>query len=128
MKTLLKLSLATVIAITAVLSFSSCGKYDDGPKISLKSKTARICREWMDPSCSTNCGTIEYKKDGTVYSNGAIVSGYTWKFSGDKESIEVTYTIGGFSGSASAKILRLTSKDLWTQDTGSNTIDKLSAK
>ena len=126
MKTILKISLALVIAFTVVLS--SCGKYPDGPKISLKTKMARITRVWKDPSCTTNCGTIEYKKDGTVYSNGAIVSGYTWKFSSDKKNLEETYSIGGFSGTSSAQILRLTSKDLWLQTAGSSTVDKLVAQ
>ena len=93
MKTILKISLALVIAFTVVLS--SCGKYPDGPKISLKTKMARITRVWKDANSSSS-NTIEYKKDGTVYSNGTIVSGYSWKFSSDKKNIEETYSFWFF--------------------------------
>ena len=82
---------------------------------------------WKDPNCNS-CATIEFKKDGTVASNGSVVSGYTWKFSGNKENLEETFTYGGFSSTGTTKILRLTSKDLWLQDSGSSTVDKYVAQ
>ncbi len=121
MKTIIKFCSVAVIAFTVVLS--SCGKYSDGPKISLKTKMARITRVWQDPTCSS-CGTTEFKKDGTILDNGTAVSGATWKFSSDKKNIE--YTAGSFV--FSYQILRLTSKDLWLQASGSTTIDKWTAK
>lgn len=125
MKTISKILSVAVVAFAIVLS--SCGKYPDGPKISLKTKMARITRVWKDATNSSS-GTIEYKKDGTVASNGNVVAGYTWKFSSDKKNLEETYTIGGISGTGSSQILRLTSKDLWLQASGSSSIDKLTAQ
>jgi major membrane immunogen (membrane-anchored lipoprotein) len=125
MKTTLKFGFAVIIFASTLLS--SCGKYSDGPKISLKTKTARITREWQDPSCAT-CGTIEYKKDGTIASNGTTMANYTWKFSSDKESLEETFAMGGISTTATAKILRLTSKDLWLQNASGSTVNKYTAK
>ena len=121
MKSIIKIFVA-VIAVATLLT--ACGKYPDGPKISLKTKMARITRVWTDASSTSTNSTIEFKKDGTVYANGSLVSGYTWKFSSDKANIEWSY--GGLS--SSDKIMRLTSKDLWLQSAGSSTIDKYTAK
>src|SRR5258708_35822155 len=117
MKTIIKLGFSAIIAV-AVL-FSSCGKYPDGPKISLKTKTARITRVWTNASSTNANSTIEFKKDGTMYSNGAIVAGYTWKFSSDSKNIEYTYSTSFGSGTSFDVIHRLTSKDLWLQSAGS---------
>ncbi|HEY4799002.1 MAG TPA: hypothetical protein VII99_08005 [Bacteroidia bacterium] len=120
MKSILKLSAIIIIAFTVV--FTSCKKYPDGPTISLKTKMARITRVWQDPNNASS--TMEFKKDGTVYSDGVLASGVTWKFSSDKKNIEET--MGSLT--ISAQIMRLTSKDLWLQGNGSSTIDKYTAK
>ena len=39
-----KLLIAT--AATTLLGFTNCGKYEDGPSISLMSKTGRLSGEW----------------------------------------------------------------------------------
>ena len=126
MKKLFKLTFIALIGLA--IGLSSCGKYPDGPKISLKTKTARITRVWTD--AATPSGTIEFKKDGSVVisSGGLSLTGWTWKFSSDKKNIETTYVYGGVSTTGSDIILRLTSKDLWLQSTGSSTIDKYTAK
>ena len=125
MKSILKFSLAIIFGCAVILA--SCGKYPDGPKISLKTKMARITRVWTYTS-GTTTSTTEFKKDGTVYSNGAIASGVTWKFSSDKKNLEETWSSGIFSGTFSAQIMRLTSKDLWLQSAGSSVVDKYTAK
>lgn len=124
MKAIIKLGFAAIIIASTL--FSSCGKYEDGPKISLASKKARLCRTWTvekwidgptgaEVSCTANCGSTEFKKDGTFYSNGVSVAGVTWRFSSDKSKLETVYgTIV-----SSDKILRLTSKELWLKDESS---------
>ncbi len=125
MKSIVKFSVIAVIAIAA--TFSSCGKYSDGPKISLKSKTARICREWVDANCSSSCDVTELKKDGSIVVNGTAWSGAKWAFSSDKKNLEMTYTFGSVSTTSSSEITRLTSKDLWLKDSG-GTVTKNKAK
>ena len=125
MKTISKFILASLVIFSVILS--SCGKYPDGPAISLRTKTGRLCRIWKDPN-STTSSTTEFKKDGTIASNGNIVSGVTWKFSSDKKYLEETWTSGIFTGTFTAQIMRLTAKDLWLQSTGSSTVDKYTAQ
>ena len=114
MKTTLKLSFAAIIAVSIFLS--SCGKYDDGPKISLASKTSRITRSWQKESCS-NCSVTEYKKDGTIFVDGSSWSGTKWEFSSDKKNLVITSTVLTITTTSTAEILRLTSKELWVKST-----------
>jgi hypothetical protein len=125
MKSIIKISLVLVMAAATI--FSSCGKYEDGPAISLKSKTARLCREWVDADCTSNCDATEFKKDGTIATNGTTWSGIKWAFSSDKKNLEMTITIGSASSTSSSEITRLTSKELWLKDSG-GTITKNKAK
>ena len=114
MKTTLKLSFAAIIAVSIFLS--SCGKYDNGPKISLASKTSRIARSWQKESCS-NCSVTEYKKDGTIFVDGSSWSGTKWEFSSDKKNLVITSTVLTITTTSTAEILRLTSKELWVKST-----------
>ena len=44
MKTILKIRFVSIIAASAIIY--SCGKYDDGPKLSLASKKGRFAGTW----------------------------------------------------------------------------------
>ena len=125
MKTLFKFGFAAIIIGSVVLS--SCGKYEEGPKISLASKKGRLTRSWTvekwidgksgkEVACTSNCSVMELKKDGTIMINGTSWSGVTWRLSSDKEKLETVYG----STTTSEIILRLTSKELWTKEIGSN--------
>ena len=130
--------LSILFAAFAVVFLASCGKYEDGPGFSLRSKKGRVAGEWtvesavqagVDITSSvTSGGTIDvtFGKDGvytytydyTVFGqnvNGSV-SG-TWDFSDDKTSLVIT---NGSGNSASSKILRLTNKELWLEQTDSN--------
>lgn len=116
---------------------NSCKKYDEGPALSLKSKTNRLAREWVIDAYYRNginettqliiSNYIEsYTKSGAhsrSYNdkNGNKVSETgEWKFDSNKEQISVT-EIGSIEwtnqtstvSSSSYNILRLTSKELW---------------
>lgn len=117
--------------------FASCGKYEEGPKISLASKKARLVNQWKMEKMFKNGSSvsltsndqedyIEFKKDGTyevVDFTGSISSTGTgkWSFSSDKESINtsVSYTVLGFTttNTTTYKILRLKSDELWVKYT-----------
>lgn len=133
MKKSIKFGFAAIAAVAIFLS--SCGKYEEGPKISLASKKGRLCREWtlekyvdgatgVETPCTSSCGSTEYKKDGSIYDNGVSVAGYTWQFSSNKEKLEIVWG----SITYSETILRLTSKELWLKDVSSGDQSHYKAK
>jgi maltose-binding protein MalE len=117
----------------AVLFLVSCGKYEDGPDFTLRSKKARIAGSWtlekymvdgVDlTSQLTAAGlalSFKYDKDGS-YTEVRFLSGQvastksgTWELSLDKENLVVNYTSGTV---VAYKILRLTNSELWLQET-----------
>ncbi|MFY8077013.1 MAG: lipocalin family protein [Flavobacteriales bacterium] len=126
--------LSILFAAFAVVLLASCGKYEDGPGFSLRSKTSRLAGTWTVTEAFqgstditgdiTNGGTVEvtFDKDGAytyaydfeifgIPTSGSV-SG-TWSFSDDKTEIVVT---DGSGQSDSAKILRLTNQELWIEE------------
>jgi Lipocalin-like domain len=118
---------------TAMLSltFSSCGKYEDGPKLSLASKKSRLSGEWKLEKALHNeiditsflaptYGTMKIEKDGkyTMTHSGLADTG-TWKLGEDKD--DITFTDDGPGAvPATYRILRLKSKELWWKQTQAN--------
>ena len=110
---------------TAVLNFTGCKKYEDGPRFSLATKKGRITNEWKMTSSLLNGQPDPYivlndvwdiKKDGTYTITSTSGYGTTigsWSFSSDKESITVTEN--GSSDAYIYKILRLKGNELWLQ-------------
>jgi hypothetical protein len=119
----------------AMVSLWSCGKYEEGPMFSLRSKTGRIAGTWVYDkilqndvdvtSQSTANSTYEMtiERDGTyktVYSYSVLGQSFngedtgTWEF-GDNETISYTSDNGG--GANSTTIIRLTSSEFWTRET-----------
>lgn len=85
------------------LLFSACGKYEEGPKLSLASKKARVAGEWKIDKITVN-GTeqtldeatknmvMTLEKDGTgkvkmSYLGVSIESEIEWKFNDDKTKL-----------------------------------------
>lgn len=125
MKTFKTLSLA-ILSLAFVMG--SCSKYEEGPALSLRTKKARITGEWEVEKYVSSDGTesypsenddstVELEKDGTYKVNSPFgtVEG-TWEFSDDKESIKTTFSQGGFSQTFTEKIIRLTNKEFWIED------------
>lgn len=141
MKAVIKLSF-----ILALFSFvaTSCGKYEEGPKISLASKNARLINTWKIDEVFKNGAAqtvtadekddyYEVKKDG-VLSVTFVSSGYTmtyagtWEFTADNANLRLAYTgslLGiPFTSDEEYTILRLTSDELWLEQVeGSNTFE-----
>lgn len=124
----------------AMVSLWSCGKYEEGPMFSLRSKTGRIAGTWVYDkilqndvdvtSQSTANSTFEntIERDGTyktVYSYSILGQNFsgedtgTWEF-GDDETITVTSDNGS---SSTTTIIRLTNSEFWTRNTDSSTGD-----
>jgi hypothetical protein len=129
-----KLLFAIFIMATMTLTFSSCGKYEDGPKISFASKKSRLAGDWKvekflynesDQTAAyfffngTNA-TMDIEKDGKykLIASWGTENG-TWKLGEDKD--DVTFTPDNSGNSANTyRILRLKSKELWWKQTQSN--------
>jgi hypothetical protein len=106
-----------------LFALASCGKYEDGPGFSLRTKKARLTGTWniekVEGQSLDSGESIEwtFEKDGTfkfVYKeNGDVdTANGTWDFSSDKEDLRLT--VFGFT--VTFEILRLTNKDLWMTD------------
>ncbi|GAB4298668.1 MAG: hypothetical protein Kow0068_22470 [Marinilabiliales bacterium] len=120
-----KLVYVSALLITAALLISSCGKYEEGPKISLLSKKARLCKIWVPETIIINGYTlptdsaglydyqIAFEKDGSLSETyGTITINGTWEFSGDVNII-TTYSLAGVSSSETHEILKLKNDELW---------------
>lgn len=113
--------------ITVLFFFSNCSKYEDGPNLSLLSKTSRLTGEWEIAKVNGETATdydyydeyiLEFEKDGdfhvkTSYTDDNTTYSYDisgeWEWDDEKES--VTITLDG--DETTLEILRLTNKELW---------------
>ena len=118
-----KTGYATAVTVLA-FNMQSCGKYDDGPGFSLRTKKARLVGDWevvrIDNQVFPQNGyslEMEFEKDGdlkTTYSYGTYSYSYAgdWAFSSKKEDLLIT-----IDGNAQIfEIKRLTNKELWLED------------
>lgn len=122
-----KPSIAAIATAVVVFNFSSC-KYEDGPSISLRTKTSRLTGEWeatfingQSISGDDINFTLEFEKDGdllvsTTYSYYG--QSYTETYKGDwewedgKEKIEITLQ----GDKTEWEITRLTNKEFQFED------------
>jgi hypothetical protein len=94
-----------IYLVLTLLVLTGCKKYEEGPAISLRSKEARLCREWKVEKLQLNgsevaetedWGIIEFIKGGDVKVTindqefGEIVYEAQWRFANDKEFLEVS--------------------------------------
>lgn len=120
------LKTAFAIALGAAFLFG-CGKYEEGPGISLRTKKMRLTGEWeLDElvidneniTSDLNFYEIEFTNDNEFTERGQIEGFETltfegdWDFSGDKEELELEYDDGE---RVDMKIIRLTNSELWVE-------------
>ncbi|MCD4791703.1 MAG: hypothetical protein K8R54_00590 [Bacteroidales bacterium] len=110
-------------AVVILLNFSNC-KYDDGPAVSLLTKTMRLTGEWevIEIDNENVYGLyLEFEKDGD-FTFTYSYDGYSYSYEGDwewesgKEAIEITVD----GEKEEFDILRLTNKELWFEDENNN--------
>lgn len=104
---------------------SSCGKYEEGPAISLLPKKTRLVNTWKVDQIIDQNGDVENVDNNTTYefednNTYRVVSGnfnYSgeWEFAQEDEYLGITYSYGGLSFTSEDQILRLTRKELWIQ-------------
>lgn len=114
--------------------FSSCSKYEDGPALSLRSKTHRLCGAWtlekmyengIEKADAYNT-RWEFKTNGESLrtiteplSGMETTSTGTWAFTDDKTGITVVMIIPSIQLTITENwdILRLKEKELWLETT-----------
>ena len=121
------------LCIAAVMFFASCGKYEDGPNFSLRSKKSRLVNTWVIDKAYENGEDVteNMKQDNPNYQlqirkdQSMTVSVFNdmtgeteeskgkWEFSKDKEEVELTADATG--NEISWKILRLTNNEFWAE-------------
>ncbi len=120
------LKTAFALVIGAAFLFG-CGKYEEGPGISLRTKKMRVTGEWeIDEyvednenfTSDFNFYEIEFTSDNEFTERGQIEGFETftfegdWDFSGDKEELELEYDDGT---RVDFTIIRLTNTELWIE-------------
>lgn len=116
-----------------LLLLSACGKYEDGPAISFRTKTHRLCNNWqvssayqngVDKTSDFNAAFAGYlldiRKDETYtlsyspFGLGQVNDNGRWVFSDDKMTVKFTNSDGEIEEYI---ILRLKEKELWVRFT-----------
>lgn len=128
MKKGLSRNLLLAATVVTILNFSSCGKYEDGPSFSLRSKKARLTGEWEVVEINGQKPTgykleMEFEKSGDFKATYAYTYGsqtYSdvakgeWEWESDKEEISIRFD--GETTTTDFEIKRLTNKELWLED------------
>jgi hypothetical protein len=131
--------LSILFAAFAVLFLVSCGKYEEGPSLSLRSKASRIDGSWKvekytedgtDLTSDYATLTFEFTKDGsfTISDNylGQVFSETgSWELTSNNEDLTFTFSDGTTDV---YKILRLTNSDFWISQTYSGITDVIHLK
>ncbi len=127
MKASIKAQLALILVFS--LLFTACGKYEEGPSFSLRSKTNRVVNTWkiermiVDDKDVTDASPtyvdtyrIEFTKDDRVIEQYTSSAGNhkhhgTWSFEDSYANLVIK-----ISGSVSSyRILRLTADEMWLE-------------
>lgn len=122
------LKIASLLFATMLVFGTSCSKYENGPKLSLRSKKARVTNtweltEWIDGSINISENTagitMTIDKDGS-YSIGGENSGGAveskkgkWEFSSDKTLLILT--LDGQRAADKWIITKLKNDELWLE-------------
>lgn len=122
-----KVKLLFVALIVASMAFSGCKKYEEGPSLSLRSKTTRISGEWkivkqqyngvdVDIDNIEKSFTYEYKKEGEFYRSSTLYPNLkiegTWEFNSEKTRLIIKANLLGQPYNNDLTIIRLTNKEL----------------
>lgn len=131
-----KLNVILLTVVASVLMLTSCSPYEEGPAISFRSRTERLCNEWrltrlylngteQTLSSFDQQTTLEFKDNGTVNysyavmdSTAIVITGSgTWEFNDDQTEVitKITYVLGG-TETDTFKILRLKEEELWLEN------------
>ena len=127
--------LSILFAAFAVLFLVSCGKYEDGPGFSLRSKSSRIAGSWtvekytsdgVDYTFLTTGLNWEFTKEGSyIVTDAAFTETGKWELTSNDRDLTLTSADGSIQ---SFKILRLTNAELWFSVTSVGVTDEYHLK
>jgi hypothetical protein len=126
-----KIALLALLTITiAVSTLQSCKKYENGPRISLRSRTQRVANIWKienytldgkDLTSLSSGYTQTFTSDNNYSFSFGILGGTgKWVFQNDDKEIKI-YGINGQSSSV-LTILKLEEKSFWYKSTDAGKI------
>jgi hypothetical protein len=123
--------LGFVLVILSLLTVA-CDDYEDGPKISLKSKRERVINTWkaeyayrdeVDATAWYKDWTLDLREDGRLVitdldDNDSVVTQHGfWDFVNDEEEIRFLYSVPAVEpDQKTVTILRLKETQLWFRD------------
>jgi hypothetical protein len=124
MKTIFKLFVLLILVTTIE---PGCSKYPDGPKLSLRTRKARLINDWksemilangVDITATQPVYFLNLKKDGSyTFQADSITDEGTWELGGDKDDAYLKSKTGVETAN---RLLRLKHKELWVRITVSN--------
>ncbi len=125
-----------ILVAAATLLATGCKKYEDGPFLSLRSKTERIANTWRIEEAKDNGNDVTSSFDqyelqllqngdatlAALYNLGDLsfefqTSG-TWSFQNKKEDLRLDFENN--AADATYQILRLKEEELWLKEKGGN--------
>ena len=121
MKNVLRLPLLFALIALAV---SSCKKFEEGPKLSLKKDAKRLAGRWVPSQFVDSNGTVDndvadeeqmtFTEDGgvTLHTNGLGDLTGTWTFNDDHTELTTSYTILGITSTNTMTVIKLKNKEL----------------
>ncbi len=120
----------TLVCFTG-LWLASCGKFEDGPDLSLRTRKARLCHDWLPEKIRVNgldidishtavIGEIIFEKSGEFFYVANPYPKGKWDIDGDQ--LILTTDRNGDIETERKTILRLTAKEFWAEylDTAGN--------
>jgi len=129
------LNLFTLLMVAIVIfSATACKKYEDGPVISLASRTSRVANDWkigeaFDNGNNVTSSFTQYDLNLTTGGSATLTANYsllgveinfvstgTWKFGSNQEQIVFDYD--NDIADAVYRILRLKENELWLSQDG----------
>lgn len=112
-------------ALLAIFLLESCSKYEDGPGLSLRSRTDRVTGNWNISNAEVdgqsimsfyNTFELRIQEDNSFRQTTSILTGSeetvdgTWRFAENDEVLQIEYDN---SVRLDFEILRLTNSELW---------------
>jgi len=121
MKNITKFIVPIIFVGLLIIGLQSCQKYDDGPLISLSTRTSRVANNWKVDNYKVN-GTdftslmADYKETYTTdhnytYTWGLLGGSGTWAFTNNYANVQITGTDN--QSSVTLVILKLEQKQFW---------------
>ena len=110
-----------LITVLVLFSMQSCQKYEDGPMLSLRTRTERVTNQWVVDNYKINGADYTslltsynetFSKNGAYAYDWSLFSGAgTWKF--QQNDMEILLTGNDNQSSRTIFILKLEEKSFW---------------